>query len=117
MLRGGDGRNPEIRSFAGSLSMVTGNEISVSRMAAAMITALRRMDETIFLPLPLLMQQYRADCITVGHEVSLVRGDEVRHGHAIGITDSGALEVLFTDGHTEAVNSGEVSVRGLYGYV
>jgi biotin-(acetyl-CoA carboxylase) ligase len=41
----------------------------------------------------------------------------VRHGHAVGITDTGALVVRFADGHTEAINSGEISVRGLYGYV
>lgn len=108
---------PEIRAFAGSLAMVTGKEISISSMAAAMISALYRMDQNLFPPLPLLMQQYRADCITVGNDVSLVRGDEVRHGHAIGITDTGALVVRFADGHTEAINSGEISVRGLYGYV
>jgi BirA family biotin operon repressor/biotin-[acetyl-CoA-carboxylase] ligase len=108
---------PEIRSFAGSLSMITGREIAIGPMAAAMINALHRMDQALFFPVPVLMRQYRADCMTVGHDVSLVRGDEVRHGHAIGITDCGALVVRFADGHTEAVNSGEVSVRGLYGYV
>lgn len=108
---------PEIRGFAGSLSMVTGKEILPFRMAAAMINALCRMDRTLFSSLTPLMAQYRSDCITTGHDVSLVRGEDVRHGHAIGITDSGALVVRFADGHTEAVNSGEVSVRGLYGYV
>ena len=107
----------EIRSFAGSLSMVTGKEILPSRMAAAMVAALHRMDAALFFPVPVLMRQYRSDCITVGHDVSLVRGDEVRHGHAVGITDTGALVVRFADGHTEAINSGEISVRGLYGYV
>ena len=108
---------PEIRNFAGSLSMITGKEILPSRMAAAMVAALHRMDAALFFPVPVLMRQYRSDCITVGHDVSLVRGDEVRHGHAIGITDTGALVVRFADGHTEAINSGEISVRGLYGYV
>ena len=108
---------PEIRSFAGSLSMVTQKNVSTSQMAASMIKALYRMSTSLFLPLPVLMAQYKADCITTGHDVSIVRGDEVRHGHAVGITDSGALVVRFADGTTEAVNSGEVSVRGLYGYV
>lgn len=108
---------PELRSFAGSLSMVTKKDINTAPMAAAMIAALHRMDESLFFPLPVLMDQYRADCLTTGHDVSLVRGDEVRHGYAVSITDGGALVVQFADGTTEAVNSGEVSVRGLYGYV
>jgi BirA family biotin operon repressor/biotin-[acetyl-CoA-carboxylase] ligase len=97
--------------------MVTKKNVSTSQMAASMIKALYRMSTSLFLPLPVLMAQYKADCITTGHDVSIVRGDEVRHGHAVAITDSGALVVRFADGTTEAVNSGEVSVRGLYGYV
>lgn len=46
-----------------------------------------------------------------------MRGEEVRHGLAQDIDEDGALVVRFPDGHTEAVNSGEVSVRGMYGYV
>ena len=108
---------PEIQSFAGSLSMVTGREIDRSCLAAAMIQSLHKMWGSLFLPRSVVMNQYRADCVTVGHDVSLVRGDEIRHGHAIGINDQGALIVRFPDGTPEAVNSGEVSVRGLYGYL
>ena len=50
-------------------------------------------------------------------DISLVRGDEIRHGAAIDIDCNGALLVRFPDGSSEAVNSGEVSVRGMYGYV
>jgi BirA family biotin operon repressor/biotin-[acetyl-CoA-carboxylase] ligase len=50
-------------------------------------------------------------------EVSLVRGEEVRHGTALDIDDEGALIVRLSDGSIETVNSGEVSVRGMYGYV
>ena len=61
--------------------------------------------------------RYRADCVTLGNEISLVRGDEVRHGFALDVDRDGALVVQFPDGHTEAVTSGEISVRGMYGYV
>ena len=64
-----------------------------------------------------MLTQYRKDCVTIGQEVSLVRGEEVRHGRALDVDAEGALVVQFADGHTEAVNSGEVSVRGMYGYV
>ena len=64
-----------------------------------------------------LISQYRKDCITIGQDISLVRGEEVRHGKALDVDDAGALVVLFPDGHTETINSGEVSVRGMYGYV
>ena len=52
----------------------------------------------------------------LGKEISVVRFDEVRHGLAEDIDADGALLVRFETG-LEAVNSGEVSIRGMYGYV
>ena len=39
-----------------------------------------------------------------------------RTGKAIAINDDFSLKVEFDDGSTENLRSGEVSVRGLYGY-
>ena len=48
----------------------------------------------------------------------MVKADgSVRHGTAVDVDKEGALLVRFTDNTTETVNSGEVSVRGMYGYV
>ena len=107
----------EIRGFAGSLSMVLGRSIPIAPVAAAMMEALCTMSLELFDPIDVLMERYRRDCITVGRDISLLRGDSVRHGHAIGVDDLGALLVRFSDGHVEAVNSGEVSIRGMYGYL
>ena len=38
-------------------------------------------------------------------------------GRALGITDTGELIVETEDGEIRVVGSGEVSVRGVYGYV
>ena len=108
---------PEIREVAGSLSMVTGQEIDRFRVAAAELDALYDMSIRLLTEQDDLISQYRKDCITIGQDISLVRGEEVRHGKALDVDDAGALVVLFPDGHTEAINSGEVSVRGMYGYV
>lgn len=106
--------SPEIRNIAASLSMVTGVQQNRFRLAAAMMEAIWKLDlnqkETI-------LCQYRRDCVTIGQDIALVRGKEVRHGRALDIDDSGALIVRFSDGSTEAVSSGEVSIRGMYGYV
>lgn len=107
----------EIQSFAGSLSMATGNDIDRSQLAAAMISELHSMSLRLLSPPSQWMQRYRENCITIGQDISLLRGDDVHHGHAIDVDDSGALLVRFPDGHIESVNSGEVSVRGMYGYV
>lgn len=107
----------EIQEIAGSLAMVTGKEIDRSRVAAAMLEALWKMDSGLLSQKAAIMNQYRKDCITIGQEISLVRGDEVRHGTALDVDEDGALVVVFPDGRIEAINSGEVSVRGMYGYV
>lgn len=108
---------PEIRSFAGSLSMATGTPIDRARVAAAIITNLHRMDKSLLTGKAAMMDRYRRRCITLGQDICLLRSDEVRYGHAEAIDDSGALLVRFSDGHLESVHSGEVSVRGMYGYI
>ena len=42
---------------------------------------------------------------------------DLRHGTALSVDDEGALVVAYGDGTVEAVNSGEVSIRGMYGYL
>ena len=107
----------DIRSIAGSLTSISGQTIDRAVVAAAMMDALYRMDTELLTGKAHILNRYRKDCITLGKEISLVRGEEIRHGTALDIDDAGALIVRFPDGTAEAVNSGEVSVRGMYGYV
>ena len=108
---------PDLRNMAGSLAMVSGKVVDQSEVAAAMIRALHEMDRNLTDKAG-FMDRYRRDCITVGREISLLKADgSVRHGTALSVDDEGALVVRFRDGTTEAVSSGEVSVRGMYGYL
>ena len=109
--------DPAIQGFAGSLAMVTKKTVDRAQIAAQLILAFSQMDKDLFSCKDAIMECYEANCITVGKDISLVRGEEIRHGHATGIDRDGALIVRFPDGHSESVSSGEVSVRGMYGYV
>lgn len=106
-----------IRSVATSLSAATGAPANRKDIAIASITALRAMADSLLTEKSAIMNRYRTDCITTGKDISLVRGDELRHGFAESVDDNGGLTVVFPDGHRETVNSGEVSVRGMYGYI
>ena len=107
----------ELRDMAGSLSMAAGAPIDRAKVAAAMIHSLCEMDRKLLTEKEAIMDSYRRRCITLGREVSLLKADgSVRYGTALSVDEEGALVVRFTDGHTEAVNSGEISVRGMYGY-
>lgn len=108
---------PELRDMAGSLSMIAGHPVSPARLAAAMMKALHTMSGTLLTDKNAMLQRYRRDCITLGTEVSLVRGEEIRHGKALDIDGDGGLLVEFAPGQVETVSSGEISVRGMYGYV
>lgn len=108
---------PEIRDIAASLSMVTDAEIDRTAVAAAMMEALWKMDTILLTEKKTILDRYRANCVTIGQEISVVRGEEVRHGKALDVDEEGALVVAYPDGTVEAVNSGEVSIRGMYGYV
>ncbi len=108
---------PEIRDMAGSLAMMSGKEVSRAKVAAAMLDSLYKMSQTLLTGKEAMLAQYQKDCVTLGREVSLVRGEEVRHAYALSVDESGALVVRLPDGQLETVNSGEVSVRGMYGYL
>ena len=105
---------PEIQGIAASLSMVLNQNVDRFHLAAAMMQALHKMDLS---QKEAILQTYRSSCVTIGQEISLVRGDQIHHGRALDINENGALIVQFSDGHVETVDSGEVSVRGMYGYV
>ena len=103
-----------IRDMATSARMVLAREADRERLIAEMVKSLERME----LRSPArMLERYKADCITLGKHVSILRGDEVRHALALDVDREGGLVVRYDSGETGTVTSGEVSVRGLYGYV
>ena len=108
---------PELRDIAGSLSMAASQKISPAAVAAAVMDQLYTMSSRLLQDKAAIMERYRSRCITISKDVSLHRANTVTHGRAIGVDDDGALLVTHADGTVETVNSGEASVRGMYGYV
>jgi BirA family biotin operon repressor/biotin-[acetyl-CoA-carboxylase] ligase len=107
---------PEIENIATSLHLSTGKPIDRAHVTAQILLALEKICGQLS-NVEAMLDRYRKDCITIGQEISLVRGDEIRHGKALDVDMEGALVVEFSDGHIGNIASGEVSVRGMYGYV
>lgn len=64
-----------------------------------------------------LRAAYEAASATIGKQVQVLAPAESYTGLALGVDDTGALLVRREDGRTETVLCGDVSVRGLMGYV
>ena len=88
-------------------------------LAAALIAALDRLYGDLCRgDLSDYLTAYRRDCVNLGKTVQLLRPDGTRRqAEAIGIDDAFGLTVRYPEGGMETVRTGEVSVRGLYGYV
>ena len=67
--------------------------------------------------LSLLIEDYNRLLVNRGQQVRVLEPNHEYTGLALGINKEGELLVRCEDGHTEAVYAGEVSVRGIYGYV
>lgn len=108
---------PELQQMATSLLQATGQDISPAKLAAHLMVSLWEMRQQLFTNKTDLLDAYRKDCMTLQKQVVLVCGGERMYGTALDIDDDGALVVQFADGSIRPVQSGEISVRGLYGYV
>lgn len=106
---------PELQAIACSLSSVTGKAIDRASLAAALICRLEEMSKNLQ-DRQSIMDRYRSNCVTIGKQVTIIRGDQRTSGRALAVQDDGSLLVQFDNGSISTVNAGEVSVRGLFGY-
>lgn len=107
----------DIRSMATSLALELGRPVDRTRLAAEVIRALDRIYAGFPTDKAACLDQYRADCLTVGKPVRLITPVSSREAVATGIDEEFRLLVTYPDGTRDAIATGEVSVRGMYGYV
>lgn len=63
-----------------------------------------------------ILDEYKEHCVTLGRDVNVIFNKETVSGTAVDVDENGSL-VVETSGGIIRVTSGEVSVRGIYGYV
>ena len=109
----------DIRQTATSLKMETGHDVKRAPLIAAVMKCLEMYYE-IFLEtedLSGLMDMYNRMLVNRDRDVLIQGAKEQYQAHALGINRTGELIVRREDGTEEEVFAGEVSVRGVYGYV
>ena len=114
--------NPEfpedIRQVATSALLETGKPFRRSEIIAGVMAWFEKYYNTFLQTsdLSLLKEEYNSLMINTNRKVLVIRPDEQYEAIARSIDDDGEL-IIERDGVRAKVLSGEVSVRGVYGYV
>ena len=109
----------EIAKTATSLRIETGQIIKRSTLIVEIMKHFEKNYEMYLRTedLSVIREDYNRLLVNCGKEVRILGSREPYEAVALGINDNGELLVRKQDGSEEAVYAGEVSVRGLYGYV
>lgn len=109
----------EIRETATSLYLETGIKHDRAKIIAKVMEALEEYYEIFEKTedMSFLMEEYNKKLVNLGNEVCVLATTGDFRGISEGINKTGGLIVRLPDGSRTEVISGEVSVRGVYGYV
>ena len=107
-----------IKDTASSILLQTGSSVKRSDVVVAFARHFSRYYEEFLKECNLsgLADDYNKALINVGRDVKIVERDGSFVAKAVGIDETGSL-IVEKDGDTIRIVAGEVSVRGLYGYV
>ena len=109
----------EIKDIASSIYLETGSFVKRSDIVVSFVKYFTKYYE-IFkqtCDMSVLSEEYNKMLVNNGRQVKILGEAESFDGKAVGINQKGALLVEREDGTITEVIAGEVSVRGLYGYV
>jgi BirA family biotin operon repressor/biotin-[acetyl-CoA-carboxylase] ligase len=108
----------EISAVATSLSMETNATINRSQLIATILKQFEPYYHSYLstCDLSFLIAEYNSLLINVQKEVMILEGTDKYKGIALGINETGELLVQVGD-LVKTIVAGEVSVRGIYGYV
>ena len=108
----------DISQIATSLKLITGMDNDREKLINRIIDKFeayykmltdQRLDEII--------AEYKKHCVNIGKKVTFVYKNENVQATATDLTPAGELVAKKDDGTTITVNSGEVSVKGIYGCI
>jgi len=107
----------DVRDFATSLALELGHPVDLEELTQQLMASLSRMYAAFPHNKQEYLDKYRADCMTVGNRVQLITPASRQEAFAVAVDDDFRLVVELPDGTRKALSTGEVSVRGMYGYV
>ena len=109
---------PDVAEIATSLLQEVGYAVSRPALIAALLEELDGMYAALVRrELQEYLAAYRRDCVNLGKTVQMIRGEQRETAEAVGVAADFGLVIRTADGLERTVRSGEVSIRGMYGYV
>lgn len=106
----------EVAALATSLAM-EGYSVERETLAAALVEELYHLSDRLDGEIGDYLADYRSRCVTLGKDVRLLWTDGQERAVALDIDENFGLVVRRENGETSTVKTGEVSVRGLCGYI
>lgn len=109
----------EIKDVASSIILESGEKVNRNQLLATFLQSFEHYYSDFLKTedLSVLIDEYNSMLVNCGRQVRIIEMDKERILKAIGIDKNGALIVENENGKKETIVSGEVSVRGVYGYV
>lgn len=107
----------ELQGFTSSMAEETGKIQCRICLCREILRSLNRMYTAFPEKKEDYLQYYRENCYTIGRDIQVVQGENRRSGTALDVDDEFRLLVEYGDGSQETLRAGEVSIRGMYGYV
>ena len=109
---------PELSDKATSLRILTGRSFERAAIIKLLLTELSAYYEQFEAHgISSFIDEYRTLCVNIGKTVAVHENSGIYRARAIDVDDDGGLLVELENGERRVLNSGEVSVRGVYGYL
>lgn len=109
----------ELENKATSLKILTGKKINRKLLLGNILNHF----EKLYIPfreegdISKSIEISRANSLLIGKDIRIIRGNNEKKGKALDIDNRGQLIVELENGNIEEIFSGEVSIRGINGYI
>lgn len=110
---------PELKDRANSIKIYKNKEIDRKSLLANILNEF----EKLYIPfaangdVSIAIRICRENSASIDKEVKIIEGNKERLGRALDINNNGELIVEFEDGKVQSIYAGEVSIRGVNGYI
>lgn len=112
-----DSFDDEIKNRATSIFIETGKKVSRSSIIAQVLTEFEPLYQSfLHNGLSEIIEEYKSYCVTLNSHVTVTYQGNLMQGICRDILPDGSI-VIDNGNERLIINSGEVSVRGVYGYV